>query len=85
MRRADYVLISQTLAQAMNEARREPLSGIVLTIRQFADNLRIDNRNFEPVQMLLDIETMVVGERQRTAIGDLITEYGAEVPEVTEF
>lgn len=85
MRRTDYMLISQTLAQAMNECRREPLSGVVLTIRQFADNLRIDNRNFEPLQMLLDIESMVVGERQRDAIQDLITEYSREVEEVSVF
>jgi hypothetical protein len=85
MRRTDYILISQTLAQALNECRREPVSGVILTIRQFIDNLRIDNRNFEPLQMLLDIQGMVVNERGADAIAKLITECSAAVPEVTEF
>ena len=84
-RRGGYVLVAQTLAQALNECRTEPVSGVILTIRQFIDNLRIDNRNFEPLQMLLDIQGMVVNERGADAIAKLIAEYSAAVPAVTEF
>jgi len=85
MRRTDYILVSQTLAQALNECRHEPVSGVILTIRQFLDNLRIDNRNFEPLQMLLDIQGMVVNERGAVAIDKLINEYSASVPIVEVF
>lgn len=85
MRRTDYILVSQTLAQALNECRTEPVSGVILTIRQFLNNLRIDNRNFEPLQMLLDIQDMVVDERGAVAVDKLINEYERELVEVTEF
>jgi Glu-tRNA(Gln) amidotransferase subunit E-like FAD-binding protein len=68
MRRLDYVLVAQTLAQALNECRREPVSGVVLTIQQFADVLYIDNKNFSKEQFIDNIMLYTVNERGQRAL-----------------
>lgn len=83
MRRLDYVLVAQTLAQALNECRREPISGVILTIKQFADNLYIDNANFDKQLFIDNIALYCVNERAQRALQTLKTSY--ELVEVTEF
>ena len=83
MRRLDYVLVAQTLAQALNEYRREPVSGVILTIKQFADNLYIDNANFSKEQFIDNIALYCVNERGERALEQLKAEY--EPQEVTVF
>ena len=86
MRRTDYILVTQTLAQALNEARHEPISGIVLTIMQFADNLAIDNRNFDKLLFLDNILALVVNERGAAGVQLLKDNYlMASSQEVTVF
>lgn len=86
MRRTDYILVTQTLAQALNEARHEPVSGIVLTIAQFADNLAIDNRNFDKLLFLDNIMALVVNERGVAGVQLLKDNYVmASSQEVTVF
>jgi hypothetical protein len=68
MRRLDYVLVAQTLAQALNECRTEPVSGVVLTIKQFADVLYIDNKNFSKEQFIDNIMLYTVNERGQRAL-----------------
>lgn len=86
MRRTDYILVTQTLAQALNEARHEPISGIVLTIMQFADNLSIDNRNFDKLLFLDNILALVVNERGAAGVKLLKDNYlMATSQEVTVF
>jgi len=86
MRRTDYILVTQTLAQALNEARHEPVSGIVLTIEQFADNLSIDNRAFDKLLFLKNIAELTVNERGREAVTKLLNDYIARYSQdVREF
>lgn len=83
MRRLDYVLVAQTLAQALNECRTEPISGVMLTIKQFADNLYIDNANFSKEQFIDNIALYCVNERAQRALATLKTSY--ELVDVREF
>lgn len=83
MRRLDYILVAQTLAQAYNEARTEPIRGITLTVQQFADNLYIDNANFDKRMFIDNIALYCVNERGGRALEQLRAEY--EPQEVTVF
>lgn len=83
MRPSTYRFMAQTLAQALNECRTEPISGVVLTIKQFADNLYIDNANFSKQQFIDNIALYTVNERAGRALATLKTSY--ELVEVTEF
>lgn len=83
MRRLDYILIAQTLAQALNECRTEPVSGVILTIKQFADNLYIDNANFYKQLFIDNIMLYTVNERAQRALEQLKASY--ELVEVSEF
>lgn len=85
MTRRDYELITQTLAQAINECRYEPIVGVIVTIEQFAANLAADNRNFSKLQMIDNIQAMNVNPRATDAIHALHNKYLAELPEVVEF
>lgn len=75
MRRTDYILVTQTLAQALNEARHEPISGIVLTIMQFADTLSADNPHFSKLRMIDDIQALTINVRAFDALHSLHNEY----------
>lgn len=75
MRVGDYQLISQTLAQALNECRREPVSGVVLTIMQFADTLSADNPHFSKLRMIDDIQALTINVRAFDALHSLHNEY----------
>lgn len=86
MRRTDYILVSQTLAQALNECRTEPISGVILTIEQFMDNLAIDNLNFDRLQFLENILDCTVNERGVMALNKRINNLKAYLNErVTVF
>lgn len=75
MRRTDYILIAQTLAQALNECRREPVSGVILTIEQFADNLSIDNIAFNKQQFIDNIALYTINERGQDSLKTLKNKY----------
>lgn len=85
MRVGDYQLISQTLAQALNECRTEPVAGVILTIKQFGLTLAADNPNFSKLRMASDIQLYTVNPRAFDALNSLRNEYLLELPEVTEF
>lgn len=78
MRRLDYILIGQTLAQAYNEARTEPIRGITLTVEQFANNLYIDNKGFDKLMFIDNILLYTVNERGQRALEQLKAELTPE-------
>jgi hypothetical protein len=80
-----YQLISQCLAQALNECRTEPISGVMLTIRQFGAVLSADNPSFDKLRMVDDLQLYVVNPRAFDALTALRNEYLSELPEVKEF
>jgi hypothetical protein len=82
MRRLDYILIAQTLAQAYNECRTEPIRGITLTVEQFANNLYIDNKNFDKLQFIDNIMLYTVNERGQRALEQLKAQLTPETVEV---
>jgi hypothetical protein len=82
MRRLDYLLIEQTLAQALNECRTEPISGVMLTIEQFMDNLSIDNKAFNKLMFLHNIRAYVVNERGVRALDKRIEQLELSLMEV---
>lgn len=78
-------MISQCLAQALNECRTEPISGVMLTIRQFGAVLSADNPSFNKLRMVDDLQLYVVNPRAFDALASLRNEYLSELPEVKEF
>lgn len=85
MTRRDYNLITQTIAQGLNECRYVPIAGVGVVIEQFMLNLKTDNKNFSELQMLNDIYSMIVNPRALDMVRNLIDLKMAELPEVTEF
>lgn len=85
MKRHDYNLIAQTLAQALNECKYVPVAGVGIAIEQFGAALKADNPRFSELQMLNDIYSMIVNPRALDMVRALIDVKMAELPAVTEF
>lgn len=88
MRRTDYNLVAIGLAQALNECRTEPVSGVVLAIDAMCEVLERDNRNFNPVLMIETIELYTlfpVLDRASDKLNKLKDKYNAAVQEVGVF
>lgn len=88
MRRSDYNLVAIGLAQALNECRHEPVSGVVLAIDAMCEVLERDNRNFNPILMIETIELYTlypVLDRAADKLNKLKDKYNAAVQEVGVF
>lgn len=88
MRRLDYNLVAIGLAQALNECRTEPVSGVVLAIDSMCEVLERDNRNFDPVLMIETIELytlLPVLDRAADKLNKLKDKYRSVPVEVMEF
>ncbi len=85
MTRKDYQLISETLAQAINECYGVPVAGVGVAIEQFAANLSADNKNYSKLQLIDDIQAMNVNVRAIDMISNIRNKFLAELPEVKEF
>lgn len=88
MRRSDYNLVAIGLAQALNECRTEPVSGVVLAIDAMCEVLGRDNRAFNAVLMIETIELYTlypVLDRAGDKLNKLKDKYGAVAADVREF
>lgn len=88
MRRTDYNLVAIGLAQALNECRTEPVSGVILAIDALAEVLERDNPNFDKVLFVQTIELytlMPVLERASDKLQALKDKYSKPVMAVKEF
>lgn len=88
MRRTDYNLVAIGLAQALNECRTEPVSGVVVAIDAMCDVLGRDNRAFDPVLMIETIELYTlypVLDRAQDKLNKLKDKYSAAIQEVGVF
>lgn len=88
MRRTDYNLVAIGLAQALNECRTEPVSGVILAIDALSEVLERDNPNFNPVLMIETIElyTLIpVLERASDKLQALKDKYSKPVMAIKEF
>lgn len=88
MRRTDYNLVAIGLAQALNECRTEPVSGVVLAIDAMCEVLERDNSNFSPVLMIQTIEMytlLPVLDRAGDKLEALKDKWAAAPIEIREF
>ena len=88
MRRLDYNLVAIGLAQALNECRTEPVSGVVLAIDAMCEVLERDNRAFDKVLFVETIELytlLPVLDRAQDKLNKLKDKYSAAAQEVTVF
>lgn len=88
MRRTDYNLVAIGLAQALNECRTEPVSGVILAIDALAEVLERDNRAFNPVLFIETIELytlLPVLDRAADKLNELKDKYSKVTIEVKEF
>lgn len=85
MTRRDYQLITETLAQAVNECRYIPVAGVAVVIEQFADNLQADNPRYNKLQLVEEIQAMNTNVRAIDMLSELRNKYLLELPEVMEF
>ncbi len=88
MRRSDYNLVAIGLSQALNECRREPVSGVILAIDSMCEVLGRDNPNFNPLLMVQTIEMytlLPVLERAGDKLDELKDKYSRVPAEITEF
>lgn len=87
-RRSSYNLIAIGLAQALNECRTEPVSGVILAIDALAEVLERDNRNFDRVLFVQTIELytlLPVLDRAADKLNALKDKYSKEPITVKEF
>lgn len=85
MTRRDYNLITETLAQAVNDCTGKPIAGVIVTIGRFCENLKDNNPNFSELQLINNIQAMNVNVGAIEGLQALHNHYLALQPPVREF
>lgn len=85
MTRRDYNLITETLAQAVNDCTGKPIAGVLVTIERFCENLKDNNPNFSELQLINNIQAMNVNPGAIDGLQSLHNFYLDKQPPVREF
>jgi hypothetical protein len=85
MVRRDYELITNTLAQAVNDCTGVSTKALIYTIGRFCENLKDNNPNFSELQLVDSIQAMNVNPDAIDGLQSLHNFYLDKQPTVKQF